>query len=89
MAIAVAPSASVPAVEPRASADKEAVVEPVSAVEPIRRAGVGIIRVVSPFAGWGTVYIDRGRVINHRAKADADRDLSVGGSGYERQGRRE
>jgi hypothetical protein len=77
MTPAPAPWTSIPTAEPWAGADKEAAGEPVSTVIAIRGAGIRIIRVVTPATDRGATYIDRRRIINDWADADADSNLSM------------
>jgi hypothetical protein len=77
MAPAPTPWTSPPTAEPWASADKEAAGEPVCTVIAIRRAGIRIIRVVAPAADRRATYVNRCRIINHWADADADSNLSM------------
>lgn len=69
-----APTVPAPTV-PRADADEEAAYEPVRSVITVRRASVGVVRVVAPVADRGTINV-RG-VTDRRADSDADSDLGI------------
>lgn len=71
---AAAPATSPSPVIPGAGADEDSTDKPVRAVVAIRRAVVGIVRIVPPCAFWWTVVVGSG---NHR-RSDSDSHGDLG-----------
>jgi hypothetical protein len=61
--------------EPGASSNEDAFVEPVSTVIAVRRAGVGIVAVVAVCANWRLIYGTNSNA--DRPYTDADADLCL------------
>jgi hypothetical protein len=74
VAVSAAISVSGAIVVPGSDADEQAAVEPVRAVIAVRRASIGVIRVIAPLAIRGTVI---GGIGKGRTYADPYRDLGI------------
>src|SRR5580698_10056570 len=77
VAVSVAPSTPIPAVEPGTGADEHAAVEPVRAPVAVGGAGVRVIRVIAPLADRRPAKRVGSRVTHFRADADTDGDLGL------------